>query len=117
MRIPHVISGSCILAILLSASFASAQSIESSNAQQSTPDPTQSPTLRKVVDPSAPVPKTATDSRDYSNYPQNSLIGFTGLMRTVAADSGAPGTFRMSYLFSAYSGSGFLCPTVAACGS
>ena len=54
--------------------------------------------------------------RDYSKLRFNSLHGNTGLLHLVAADSGAPGTFRLSYLTSYFSGSGFLCPTVDACG-
>ena len=34
----------------------------------------------------------------------------------MSADSGAPGTFRISFLSSYYTGSGFLCPSVQACG-
>ena len=117
MRNLHVVPGSCILAMLFSANFAGAQSTEYPSAQPSTPESVQSAAPQKVVDTGASDPKNDAALRDYSNYRQNSLTGFTGLMHTVAADSGAPGTFRVSYLFSAYSGSGFLCPTVAACGT
>ena len=54
--------------------------------------------------------------RDYSQHRYNSLLGGTGLLHTVAADSGAPGTFRISFLSSYFTGSGFLCPTATACG-
>ncbi len=54
--------------------------------------------------------------RGYSMARFNSLQGSTGLMHLVAADSGAPGTFRISYLWSYFSGTGFLCPSVLACG-
>ncbi len=54
--------------------------------------------------------------RDYSLHRYNSLLGSTGLIHTVSADSGAPGTFRISFLSSNYTGSGFLCPTPASCG-
>jgi outer membrane protein OmpA-like peptidoglycan-associated protein len=60
---------------------------------------------------------TAEDSRDYAFYRHNSLTGATGLLHTAAADSGAAGTFRLSILSSYYAGSGFLCPSVAACGT
>jgi outer membrane protein OmpA-like peptidoglycan-associated protein len=55
--------------------------------------------------------------RDYSQYRQNSLLGLSGSMHLVAADSGPPGTFRLSFLQSTYAGSGFLCPTAVACGN
>lgn len=62
-------------------------------------------------------PETAGEvSREYSAFRQNSLKGSTGLLHIVSADSGAPGTFRVSFLSGYYSGSGFLCPSVAACG-
>jgi len=54
--------------------------------------------------------------RDYSNNRYNSLDGNTGLLHLVSADSGAPGTFRISLLSSYFTGTGFLCPTAAACG-
>ena len=53
--------------------------------------------------------------REYSRYRFNSLRGGTGLMHLLSADSGAPGTFRISFLSSNYSGSGFLCPNLKAC--
>ena len=64
--------------------------------------------------------ESSTDTRktkasDYSKYRQNALLGNTGLVHLVSADSGAPGTFRLSFLSSNYSGSGFLCPNLAAC--
>ena len=55
-------------------------------------------------------------ARAYSRYRFNTLGGPTGLLRTSSADSGAPGTFRLSYALSFYSGKGFLCATPAACG-
>jgi len=100
--------------MLFGTNFALAQTAVSSSAER---ESAQSATSQKVVDSGALEPENETEARDYSNYRQNSLTGFTGLMRTVAADSGAPGTFRVSYLFSAYSGSGFLCPTATACGT
>ena len=102
MKNPRFVSGSCILAMIFGTHFSSGQvtTAESSDAEPSTPRTAQ-----------------ADRSRGYSQYRLNSLIGFTGLLHTVAADSGAPGTFRLSYLLSTYSGSGFLCPTVAACGT
>ena len=57
------------------------------------------------------------EARSYSQYRFNTISGASGLLRTVSADSGAPGTFRLSYLLSFYSGSGFLCPSPAACGA
>jgi len=53
--------------------------------------------------------------REYSWYRHNSLLGGTGLLHTISADSGAPGTFRLSLLSNYYSGSGFLCPSVGQC--
>jgi outer membrane protein OmpA-like peptidoglycan-associated protein len=44
---------------------------------------------------------------------QNTLIGTTGLLRTVSADSGAAGTFRMNVVGTYYKGSDFLCGTCA----
>lgn len=46
---------------------------------------------------------------------QNALLSSTGLMRVVSADSGAPGTFRMSVLSSFFSGSGVHCNAESAC--
>jgi outer membrane protein OmpA-like peptidoglycan-associated protein len=45
---------------------------------------------------------------------QNGLDGTTGLLRVAAADSGAAGTFRVSFGASFYRGTGTLCPP---CGS
>ncbi len=39
----------------------------------------------------------------------NTLIGATGLLRVQPAGSGAPGTFRVSFISGFYSGSDFLC--------
>ena len=68
----------------------------------------------------APLSESSTDTAktkvsDYSKYRQNALLGNTGLVHLVSADSGAPGTFRLSFLSSYYSGTGFLCPSLAAC--
>lgn len=43
----------------------------------------------------------------------HTLDGTTGLLRTVSADSGATGTFRVSVIGSYYTGTGFLCGTCA----
>ena len=80
-------------------------------ATQSSSDQTKAPSESK-----ASFDADWEKDRDYARYRHNSLLGNTGLMHTVAADSGAPGTFRISYLTSYYSGSGFLCPTAADCG-
>jgi outer membrane protein OmpA-like peptidoglycan-associated protein len=45
----------------------------------------------------------------------NSLTGAVGLLHLPTAFSGAPGTFRTSFLAGYYSGSGFLCPDRNAC--
>jgi outer membrane protein OmpA-like peptidoglycan-associated protein len=44
---------------------------------------------------------------------QNTLGATSGLLRTVAADADAAGTFRFSVIGSYFTGSGFLCPTCA----
>lgn len=54
-------------------------------------------------------------ARDYSSVRFNSAIGSTGTLHLLAADSGAPGTFRLSYLTSYYAGDGFLCPSRSQC--
>jgi outer membrane protein OmpA-like peptidoglycan-associated protein len=59
-------------------------------------------------------PTNVTD-RDYSNFRFNSAIGSTGTLHLLSADSGAPGTFRLSYLTSYYAGDGFLCPSRSQC--
>lgn len=41
---------------------------------------------------------------------ENAIDGATGLLRLYGADSGEPGTFRLSLLSSYFAGSGFLCP-------
>lgn len=40
----------------------------------------------------------------------SSLSGATGLLRVMAAGSGAPGTFRLGLAWGVYAGRGFLCP-------
>ena len=57
---------------------------------------------------SAAIPQTTADTRLLAA--ENGMNGSTGLLHTMAADSGAAGTFRMSLLGSYYTGSGFLCP-------
>jgi outer membrane protein OmpA-like peptidoglycan-associated protein len=47
--------------------------------------------------------------RRRSLYVQNALSASTGLMRVTEAGSGAPGTFRVNFFGSYFSGSGFLC--------
>jgi len=59
-------------------------------------------------------PATATE-REYSTFRFNSAIGSTGTLHLLSADSGAPGTFRLSYLTSYYAGDGFLCPSRSQC--
>jgi outer membrane protein OmpA-like peptidoglycan-associated protein len=87
----------------------------------------QGPTLPGEADKPSPGDQAATGNkassasdwekqRGYSLYRHNSLHGNTGLVHLVSADSGAPGTFRLSYMSSYYSGSGFLCPDVQSCG-
>lgn len=51
------------------------------------------------------------DTRDRGLWQQSTLNGSTGLIRTVAGDSGAAGTFRLGVMATYYSGSGFLCPS------
>ncbi len=68
-----------------------------------------SPAVRKSEIDSAPT------QREYSRYRFNSAQGSTGLVHLFAADSGAPGTFRLSFLTSYYAGDGFLCPNRQAC--
>lgn len=68
----------------------------------------------QAKDEAPPVP-VAEGERDYTFYRHNSLSGATGLLHTIAADSSAPGTFRLSILSNYYSGSGFLCPNRDAC--
>lgn len=46
---------------------------------------------------------------------QSSINAGTGLMHVQSADSGGPGTFRISLLGSLYSGSGFLCNSESPC--
>lgn len=46
---------------------------------------------------------------------QSTLNGATGLIRTVAADSGGPGTLRIGVIASYFQGSGFLCPGPSSC--
>jgi outer membrane protein OmpA-like peptidoglycan-associated protein len=45
----------------------------------------------------------------------NSLEGSTGLVRIHEASSGAPNTFRLHFVTSYYSGSGFLCSSTSEC--
>ncbi len=56
-------------------------------------------------------PHTGTSER--GRELQNTLDGATGLLRTHAADSGATGTFRLSFVQSYFTGSGFLCGSCA----
>ncbi|HEU4580114.1 MAG TPA: OmpA family protein [Polyangiaceae bacterium] len=56
-------------------------------------------------------PQRSPDERERSLSLTSGLLGATGLMRVLSADSGAPGTFRFSLLTGFYSGSGFLCPS------
>ena len=41
---------------------------------------------------------------------ESTMNGATGLVRTLSADSGAPGTFRLGVMATYFTGSGFLCP-------
>ncbi|MEO8185461.1 MAG: OmpA family protein [Deltaproteobacteria bacterium] len=50
------------------------------------------------------------EERQRSLGESSGLLGATGLMRVLSADSGGEGTFRFSLLTGFYSGSGFLCP-------
>ena len=56
-----------------------------------------------------------TSQREYSRFRFNSAQGSTGLVHLFSADSGAPGTFRLSFLTSYYAGDGFLCPSTDVC--
>lgn len=49
------------------------------------------------------------EERDASLIEQNNLQGSTGLLRTSYAGSGAPGTFRLSFLADWFTTNGFLC--------
>src|SRR5262245_31844324 len=51
-----------------------------------------------------------SDSKDRGLWQQSTMNGPTGLVRTVAGDSGAAGTFRLGVMATYFSGSGFLCP-------
>lgn len=63
----------------------------------------------------APDPKRASEPSEI-RYPRASyfvgstLEGASGLLRVWSADSGAPGTFRLSATETLFTGSGFLCP-------
>jgi outer membrane protein OmpA-like peptidoglycan-associated protein len=76
------------------------------------------PAATAAAEPTQEEPEAAASpegERDYTFYRHNSLTGATGLLHTIAADSSAPGTFRLSILSNYYSGSGFLCQNRAAC--
>jgi hypothetical protein len=90
-----------------------AAAAESPNAAAGDVEATAAPAATASGSPSV---QAEQSPRAYSRYRFNALGGTTGLLHTSAADSGAPGTFRLSYLLSYYSGNGFLCPTTAACG-
>jgi outer membrane protein OmpA-like peptidoglycan-associated protein len=55
------------------------------------------------------------ESREDSLTLGNSLTGAVGLLHLPTAFSGAPGTFRTSFLAGYFSGSGFLCPDRNSC--
>lgn len=55
------------------------------------------------------------DQREQSLTLGNSLSGGVGLLHLQTAFSGAPGTFRTSFISGYFSGSQFLCPTADAC--
>ncbi len=61
--------------------------------------------------------QSETDQRRASLLEQNTISGSTGLLRLSRPGSGAAGTFRLSILFDAFSGSGFLCNGSTACGT
>jgi outer membrane protein OmpA-like peptidoglycan-associated protein len=50
------------------------------------------------------------EERQRSLGEASGILGATGLMRVLSADSGGEGTFRFSLLTGFYSGTGFLCP-------
>lgn len=54
-------------------------------------------------------PETERQWRHTSLMIQNNLMGSTGLLRTSYAGSGAPGSLRVGFITSYFSGSGFLC--------
>lgn len=60
---------------------------------------------------------TPESDRRASLLEQNTVSGSTGLLRLSRPGSGAAGTFRLSVLFDAFSGSGFLCNTSTPCGA
>ena len=68
--------------------------------------------IRAAAAEDAPSP---TAERVASLREQNSISGSTGLLRLSAPSSGAAGTFRLSLLADAYSGSGFLCNASTPC--
>ncbi len=115
MRFSADISGFYTLAILVCAPVAAAQT-PASSAQAKNPAPS-APAPAEQGDAGTAKAKPEAAPRNYSQFRQNSLLGSTGLVHLVAADSGAPGTFRLSFVQSTYAGSGFLCPTAAACGN
>jgi outer membrane protein OmpA-like peptidoglycan-associated protein len=63
------------------------------------------------VDPDA----ANREYREQSLRLGNSISGSVGLLHMQTAFSGAPGTFRVSFLSGYYSGSKFLCPHTGAC--
>ena len=111
---------SCLtLSIALSAQAQTPSTSQETPAEAEQPgSEAQSPSDKTKADAELTVKSDAAweKDRDYTRYRHNSLLGNTGLLHTVSADSGAPGTFRISFLSSYYSGSGFLCPTAARCG-
>lgn len=54
--------------------------------------------------------RRSPEERQRSLGEGSGLLGATGLMRLMSADSGGEGTFRFSLLTGFYSGTGFLCP-------
>lgn len=53
--------------------------------------------------------KASADERALSLIEETNIFGSTGFLRTAYAGSGAPGTFRVSFLMDWFSTSGFLC--------
>lgn len=70
------------------------------------------------VDATPAAERTPTEELEWrrlSLREHNSLSGAVGLLHTRSALSGAPGTFRLSFIGSGYAGTGFLCNSDTPC--
>jgi outer membrane protein OmpA-like peptidoglycan-associated protein len=66
-------------------------------------------------EPSAPPVEEPTQERVNSLQEHNSMFGSSGLLHTVAASSGAAGTFRLHFLLNWFQTSSFLCDASHVC--